>query len=68
MHARDFLGPNQRRQKDRFHKKVFGDPYETEDKMWMFAKHRQKSENFYNNWEGPYVVLKRVSEVNHKIA
>ena len=34
----------------------------------MFAKHKQKSKKFYNNWEGPYVILKRVSEVNYKIA
>ena len=34
----------------------------------MFAKHRKKIKKLYNNWEGPYVVLKRVSEVNYKIA
>ena len=68
LHAREFLGHNQKRQKDRFHKKVFGEPYKVEDKVWMFAKHKQKSKKFYNNWEGPYVILKRISDVNYKIA
>ena len=69
MQARNFLGHNQKRQKDRFHKKVFGKPYKTEEEVWMFAKHRQKSKKFYNNWVGPYyVVLKRAWEVNYKFA
>ena len=68
MHAREFMGQNQKRQKDRFHKKVFGEPYKVEDTVWVFAKHKQKSKKFYNNWEGPCVILKRISEVTYKIA
>ena len=32
-HARELLGVNQNRQKDQFHRKVFGKPYEVDDKV-----------------------------------
>ena len=37
-HARELLGFNQNRQKDQFNKKVFGKPYEVEDKSLGFLK------------------------------
>ena len=67
-HARELLGVNQNRQKDQFHKKVFGKPYEVDDKVWVFSKHKAKSKKFFLPWEGPYIVLERTSEVNYKVS
>ena len=66
--ARESLGVNQRRQKDQYHKKVYGKPYEKQDKVWVYSKHKAKSRKFFLPWEGPYVVLERTSEVNYKVA
>ena len=66
--ARESLGINQRRQKDQYHKKVYGKPYEKQDKVWVYSKHKAKSRKFILPWEGPYVVLERTSEVNYKVA
>ena len=67
-HARELLGVNQNRQKDQFHKNVFGKPYEVDDKVWVFSKHKAKSKKFFLLWEGPYIVLERTSEVNYKVS
>ena len=66
--ARESLGVNQRRQKDRYHKKVYGKPYEKQDKVWVYSKHKAKSRKFFLQLEGPCVVLERTSEVNYKVA
>ena len=66
--ARELLGVNQRRQKDLYHKKVFGNPFYEGEKVWLFAKHKSKSRKFFLPWEGPYEVLERTSEVNYKIS
>ena len=68
MNARELLGCNQRRQKDQYHKKVYGKPYEPHDKVWVFDKRTKLSKKFFLPWEGPYVVLERTSEVNYKVA
>ena len=66
--ARESPGVNQRRQRDQYHKKVYGKPYEKQDKVWVYSKHKAKSRKFFLPWEGPYVVLERTSEVNYKVA
>ena len=64
--ARESLRVNQRRQKDQYHKKVYGKTYEKQDKVWVYSKHKAISRKFFLPWEGPYVVLERTSEVNYK--
>ena len=63
--ARVTLGTNQRRVKDVYHKKVHGDPY---CEVWLFRKHKAISKKFNLPWEGPYLVLERISDVTYKIA
>ena len=66
--AREFLGTNQRSQKGQYRKKVNREPYSIEDKVWVWAKEKMKSKKFFLPWEGPYVVLVKVAEVNYKVA
>ena len=66
--AREFLGTNQRRQKDQYRKRVHVDSYATGDKVWVWAKEKIKSKKFFLPWEGPYVLLTKVSEVIYKVA
>ena len=66
--ARELLGTNQRRQKDQYRKRVHGEPYATGDKVWVWTKEKIKSKKFFLPWDGPYVVLAKVSEVNYKVA
>ena len=66
--ARESLGVIQRRQKDQYHKKVYGKPHEKQNKEWVYSKHKAKCRKFFLPWEGPYVVLQRTSEVSYKVA
>ena len=66
--ARELVGTDQRRQEDQYWKKVCGEPYTAGDKVWVWAKEKFKSKKHFDPWEGPYVVLARMSEVNYKVA
>ena len=66
--ARELVGTDQRRQEDQYWKKVHGEPYTAGDKVWVWAKEKFKSKKHFDPWEGPYVVLARMSEVNYKVA
>ena len=66
--AREILGTDQRRQEDQYWKKNHGEPYAAEDKVLVWAKKKFKSRKHFDPWEGPYVVLSRMSEVNYKMA
>ena len=66
--AIEVLGMDQRRQKDEYWKKIHGEPYATGDKIWVWSKENLKSKNTFNPWEGPYVVMVRISEVTYKVA
>ena len=66
--ARVTLGTNQRRVKDAYHKKVHDGPYREEMRVWLFCKHKAISKKFNLPWEGPYLVLERISDVMYKIA
>ena len=54
--------------KDAYHKKVHGDPYCEGMRVWLFCKHKAISKKFNLPWEGPYLVLERISDVTYKIA
>ena len=66
--AREILGTDQRRQEDQYWKKVHGEPYAAGDKVWVWAKEKFKSRKHFDPWEGPYVVMARLSEVRYKMA
>ena len=65
--ARQVLGSTQKRRKDLYHKKVYGEPYKEGDKVWLFSPHKAKSRKFFLPWEGPFVVGERLNEVVYKI-
>ena len=65
--ARQILGTTQRRRKDLYHKKVYGEPYKEGDRVWLFSPHKAKSRKFFLPWEGPYVVGERLNEVIYKV-
>ena len=66
--ARSHLGVNQERQKDRYHKRVYGRNYAEGEKVWLMSLHKAKSRKFYLPWDGPWEILEQTSEVNYKIA
>ena len=66
-HAQLTMGKEQRRQKDYYHRKVHGKPFEPGDLVWLLEPHKAKSRKFYLPWQGPYEVLSRTSEVNYRI-
>lgn len=37
-------------------------------RVWLFCKHKAISKKFNLPWEGPYLVLERISDVTYKIA
>ena len=47
INAREILVCNQERQKDRYHKEVFGESYCNGDRVWLFAPHEAKSRKFF---------------------
>ena len=67
MNARETLGCNQERQKDRYHKEVFGESYRNGDQVWLFDPQKAKSRKLFLPWDGPYVVLEKTSDVLYKI-
>ena len=66
--AREVLGMDQRRQKDPYYKKVHGEPYATVDKVLVWAKEKVKLKKTFDPYEGPYLVMARMSEMNYKVA
>ena len=66
--ARELLGTNQRRQKSYYWKKIHGEPYANDDKVWVWSQETSKSKKYFGLWEGPYVVMARLSEVKYKLS
>ena len=62
------LGCDQERQKDRYHKEVFGESYRNGDRVWLFAPHKVKSRKFFLPYDGPYVVLEKTWDVRYNIS
>ena len=61
------LGAEQKRQREKFNRKVHGDPFKERDLLWLFEPHKAKSRKFYLPWHGLFEVLSRTSEVSHMI-
>ena len=60
--AREILGTDQRRQEDQYCKKIHGELLAAGDKVWVWAKETSMSRKHFDPWEGPYVVLARMSD------
>ena len=61
------MGPEQRRQRDYFNRKVHGEPFKEGELVWLFEPHKANSIKFYLPWHGPFEVLSRTSEVTYMI-
>ena len=58
-----------RRQKRNFDRFARGGPYKAGDVVWLFNTRREKGRcrKFRKPWVGPYMVVRRLSDVNYRI-
>ena len=66
--ARELLGTDQRRQKSYHWKKIHRELYASDDKVWAWSQETSKSKKSFDLWEGPYVVMARLSTVRYKLS
>ena len=64
------MGLKQSRQKELYDQKTKGAPFKTDDLVWLFcpAVPRGKPRKFHCPWQGPYRVVKPISEVLYQIS
>ena len=67
--VRSQLGLQQRRHKMLYDRKVSGSPYKLHDRVWLPcpAVQRGKSPKFHRPWQGPYQIIKVISDVLYRI-
>ena len=67
--ARTHLQAAQKRQKDYYDRRVAGTSFRVGDRVLLSttAVKRGLSPKLHNQWQGPYVVLDKVSEVNYRV-
>jgi hypothetical protein len=67
--VRQHLNTQHRRQKQIYDRKVEGAPYAVGDKVWLHspAVPRGRSKKFFRPWQGPYIVIKSLSDVVYRI-
>lgn len=67
--VRTNLGAHLQRQKEIYDRKVHGQPFEKGDMVWLHtpAAKRGKSRKLVCPWAGPYVVVKKLSEVTYRV-
>ena len=58
-----------KRQKEIYDRKVHGEPYKVNDKVWLFnpVVKKGKSRKLHHPWIGPYIVIERVSECDYRL-
>jgi hypothetical protein len=68
--VRSVLGKVQQRQKLLYDKKIHGEPFKSDDLVWLHSSvvPRNQCRKLYHPWIGPYRILKKISDVNYKIA
>jgi len=68
--VRTRMGLKQSRQKELYDQKTKGAPFKTDDLVWLFcpAVPRGKPRKFHCPWQGPYRVVKPISEVLYQIS
>ena len=67
--ARQHLKAAQRRQKDYYDLRVFGEPYVAGDRVWLHvpAVKKGQTSKFSTSWDGPYEVLAPLSDVTYRL-
>ena len=57
------------RQREYYSQKVHGTPYQVGDRVWLHSTvtPKGKSKKLNHPWTGPYLVVKRLSDVNYRI-
>ena len=67
--VRTKLGTHLQRQKEIYDRRVHGQPFKKGDLVWLHnpAAKRGKSKKLVCPWAGPYVVVKKLSEVTYRI-
>jgi len=67
--ARTHLQAAQRRQKDYYDRRVTGKPFEVEDRVLLSVSAVKPglSQKLHHQWQGPYIILDKVSDVNYHI-
>ncbi len=67
--ARAKMGTVAQRQKELYHHKVHGKPFEERDLVWLHnpAVHQGQSRKLYCPWTGPFQVVKRLSEAVYRV-
>ena len=68
-HARENLQASQQRQKAYYNQRATGTPFQVGDLVWLWVKEIKKGQTrkLKTPWEGPYVVLQRLSDVTYRI-
>ena len=68
-HARENLQASQQRQKAYYDQRATGTPFQVGDLVWLWVKEIKKGQTrkLKTPWEGPYVVLQRLSDVTYRI-
>lgn len=69
-YARSNISKNQRRMQVNYDRKVYGKPYEVQDKVLLFTPRYKvgTSPKLSRFWDGPYQVVEVLSAANYKIA
>ena len=67
--VREHLSTRHQRQKDIYDKRIHGKPYKDGDTVWLFDTviDKGKSKKFHHPWQGPYRVLKKISDCDYLI-
>ena len=57
------------RQKELYNQRVHGNPFKAGDHVWVLLPQvpRGKSRKFYRPWSGPFVVVKKLSDVTYRV-
>ena len=67
--AREHIGEKQQFQKELYNQKVHGLPFCVGDLVWLYspAVTKGRSKKLHLPWDGPYRVIKRLSDANYRI-
>jgi hypothetical protein len=59
----------QRRQEDYYNKRVSGEPFKKDDKVWLHQPCTGKtiSKKLHQPWSGPYVIIKRIADSVYRV-
>ena len=68
-HAREHLRAAQKRQKDHYDQRIAGEQIEVGDRVFLHDPARKKGQTkkLHSPWQGPYIVMTRIGDVNFRI-